>query len=178
MLFLDLFIFFFSLIQNSSIFKCPRYHWSEIIDKIVAHRASCFIYDEVIHINSKCTTTNTLCATPPLLLPYRQAVCGPEASLQPGTESPPAAGLPQQTRAQRPDVPVRVGVHGAAGCVRGPRAQGQSVDLRQGQLRSHTGHPQGETAPPGTSSVFRSRCFQYEDCYLEVVLFTVPKTHK
>lgn len=116
--------------------------------------------------------------SPSLALSCLQAVCGPEASIQPGTESPPAAGLPQQTRAQHPDVPVRVGVHGAAGRVRGPRAQGQSVDLRQSQLRSHTGHPQGEAAPPGTSSVFRSHCFQYEDFCLGIVLFTVPKIHK
>lgn len=80
-------------------------------------------------------------------LPFAlQAFCGPKASLRSHIERPSAAGLPQQAWAEHPNFPVRVGLHRAPGHLRGTRPQGQSVDLRQGQLCSHTGHPQGERA--------------------------------
>lgn len=73
-----------------------------------------------------------------------QTLRGHEASDWPRVERTPGAGLSQQARAESPNVPVRVGLHRAAGHLRGARPQRQSLDLRQGQPRPHAAPPQGK----------------------------------
>lgn len=74
-----------------------------------------------------------------------QTLRGPEAPDWPCPERTPRAGLVQQTRAENPNVLLRVNLHWAAGHLRGARPQRQSMGLRQGQPRSHAGPPQGKT---------------------------------
>lgn len=73
-----------------------------------------------------------------------QTLRGPEAPGWPCLERTPRAGLVQQTRAESPNVLLRVSLHWAAGHLRGARPQRQTMDLRQGQPRSHAGPPQGK----------------------------------
>lgn len=77
-----------------------------------------------------------------------QAFCRPEASFWSCINRTPAAGLSQQAWADCADISIRVSLHWAAGHLRCTQLQGQSVDLWQSQLCSHTGHPQGEKALP------------------------------